>query len=89
MFRGAIVTGPDCAGSDNVGPDCAGPDCAGPDRTCTLRVGFCAVAHRAIYSSRAIFCQQYLDIKDIKNILTNQTLWTFYTFYAILHAMLA
>ncbi len=35
MFKGLIVTGPDCAGLDCAGPDSVGPDCAGPDRTCT------------------------------------------------------
>jgi hypothetical protein len=35
MFKGSIVTWPDCAGPDCAGSDCVGPDCAGPDRICT------------------------------------------------------
>jgi hypothetical protein len=35
MFKGSIVTGPDCAGPDCAGSDSVRPYCAGPDRTCT------------------------------------------------------
>jgi hypothetical protein len=38
LFKGLIVTGPDCAGLDCAGPDSVGPDCAGPDRTCTKEI---------------------------------------------------
>jgi hypothetical protein len=39
LFKGLIVTGPDCAGLDSAGLDSVGPDCAGPDRTCTETEG--------------------------------------------------
>jgi hypothetical protein len=37
MFKGFIVTGPDCAGPDCAGSDSVRPDCAGPDHTYTHR----------------------------------------------------
>jgi hypothetical protein len=58
MFKGSIVTRGDCAGPDCAKSDSVGAHWAELDSTCTLRVGFCAVAHRAVNSSHAIFCQQ-------------------------------
>jgi hypothetical protein len=36
MFKGLIVTGPDCAVPDYAGPDSVGPDFSGLDRTFTI-----------------------------------------------------
>jgi hypothetical protein len=36
MFKGLIVTGPDCAGPDCSGSDIVGPKRAVPSRTCIV-----------------------------------------------------
>jgi hypothetical protein len=47
MFKGLIITGPDCAGSDSMGTRCAGPDRS------------CITGYRV---SHCVHCEKKLDI---------------------------